>query len=632
MIAFTVFWWPIYRYGIAYAVTFLTGYFWLQWIARSSYLDSYPQVKLYLQNSLDEFVMAMILAIFVWWRLWHVFLYEWNYYSTHLSEIVMVNQWGMSFLWGVIAVVLMLLWIQYKHRFSRVSLKVLGDLILCVVPLGIFLGRIANFLNQEMVGKAITSFPFWFQKLSYSLWLIHVYDQVDTLERFNINITQSVFEWLLLLCIGQILFSLIYSKFNINLLLSKLQDTNQEQWFQNKLILMFKRNLLYVQKKFTKPWLIVSVFFMCYGFVRFLEEFTKDVGTYELWWWLTVSQRLSIALFLIGVGMIWKNLSAKRIMSVSIVLLFSFLSSSTRAKETWTVDELIGNVAPTQSNGFTRLAQYYSTDGSALYLRNEVAEAFQLMDHAFFQRFGYHLQLNSAFRSYAQQKTLRDAYPDLQLRITALPGTSQHHCCAIDINKDELTREKTVSPWLQNNAWKFGFIMPYLLESEYGFEQEDRHYVYAPMLEDYKKNYFELLNNALLDILNKNTLATKYNILKSYVLGNDFITSLEKYKLQQKRSLQKRKLQYLSFLHEKKSLISGYVLLGSGDNGVLYYKVALKTSNILDYSIKELLWTNDRYQYIYYARMRNGTLIKLSHERKVNKKMMVYVILDPTFQ
>ncbi len=627
MIAFTIFWRPIYRYGIAYAVTFLTGYFWLQWIARSSYLDSYPQVKLYLQNTLDEFVMAMILAIFVWWRLWHVFLYEWNYYSTHLSEIVMVNKWGMAFLWGVITVVLMLLWIQYKHRFSRVSLKVLGDLILCIVPLGIFLGRIANFLNQEMVGKAITSFPPWFQKLSYKLWLVHVYDQVDTLARFNINITQSIFEWLLLLCIGQILFSLIYSKFNINLLLSKLQDTNQEQWFQNKLILMFKCNLLYVQKKYNKPWLIVSVFFMCYGFVRFLEEFTKDVGSYELWWWLTVSQRLSLGLFLIGLRMIRKHLfNKKNIVTIFIALIFSCLANITRAKETWTINELIGNVSTSPSHGFTRLAQYYSSDDTTLYLRDEVAEAFQLMDYAFFERFGYHLQLNSAFRSYTQQKTLRDAYPDLQLRITALPGTSQHHCCAIDIDKNELTREKTVSPWLQQNAWKFGFIMPYLSESEYGYEQEDRHYVYAPMLEDYKRNYFESLSDRMLDQINQNFIASKNNIIESYVLGIDYAKLLRQRAMADRMMRQKQRLKFHIFKKRNNPIHSGYQLL-SVEDGVSYYRFVVDANTIARESIKMLLDYDPNRQIQLYIKTNSWVLLPVHLEQKTKIKTIVYVIV-----
>jgi phosphatidylglycerol---prolipoprotein diacylglyceryl transferase len=72
----------------------------------------------------------------------------------------------MAFLGGVIGVVCMLLYIQYKNRFSLGELKLLGDLILCIVPLGIFLGRIANFLNQELIGKAIESFPLWFQQIT----------------------------------------------------------------------------------------------------------------------------------------------------------------------------------------------------------------------------------------------------------------------------------------------------------------------------------------------------------------------------------------------------------------------------------------------------------------------------------
>ena len=61
----------------------------------------------------------------------------------------------MSFIGGVIGVALLLLILTRRVGVKTKELLVLGDIILCVVPLGIFLGRIGNFLNQELIGKPL---------------------------------------------------------------------------------------------------------------------------------------------------------------------------------------------------------------------------------------------------------------------------------------------------------------------------------------------------------------------------------------------------------------------------------------------------------------------------------------------
>lgn len=279
MIAFTLFWRPIYRYGIAYAVTFLWWYFFLWRVSQKDFLIISPKVHDYLKSSLDDFVTLIILAILLWGRLGHVFFYERAYYSKHLTEIFAFHQWGMAFLGGVIGVVIMLLWIQWKQRFSLQELKVLWDLILCIVPLGIFLGRIANFLNQEMVGKAIVSFPLWFQKIAGFLWLVHIYPLIDMTRRFNVNISQAIFEGLTPLVVGLLLFAILY-------------DSRTKRSFD--------------RLRMTQG-TIVSFFFIRYGFVRFLLEFAKDIPSYEYWWFFTVSQYLSLILLVAGVWLLWKK-------------------------------------------------------------------------------------------------------------------------------------------------------------------------------------------------------------------------------------------------------------------------------------------------------------------------------------
>lgn len=611
MIAFTILWRPIYRYGIAYAITFLWWYFWLQWVVTLDFMKQFPKIQAYLQTSLDNFVVLILIGILLGGRLGHVFLYERGYYSQHLSEIFAFHQGGMAFLGWVIWVILMLLWIQYKNRFTRGDIKILGDLILCIVPLGIFLGRYANFLNQEMVGKVITSFPYWFQQIAGFLWLVHVYPLVDQVARFNVNLLQSFAEGFVLIVITQCLF---WKKLQAPS--SKLQAYDMQQVTSSK----------------PQAWSIVSAFFIRYGVVRFLEEYTKDVWIYEYWWWLTVSQWLSMGLVISGLrisGLKINGFRTIKLVFLSISFCFCIGMSTVSAKDR-SIDELIGNIEPTLENGFTALPSVYSAiTGTQLSLRHEVADAYFLMDDAFYQDFWYHLKLNSAFRSYQEQKFLRETFPDLQLRITALPGTSQHHCCAIDIDKDHNTWGKKVFPWLQKNAFRFGFTMPFQDESDYGFEQEDWHFVYTPLLEEYKQQFYESLNNTLLDEINGNNFASKNHIMESYVLGIDFTKILRKRSVQKLFQQQKKTLQFLSFLHKKEALETGFVLLGT-NNGVSYYKFVLDPGTFVERGVKRMLWYNKGVDYSYFSRSKDGLLFKLWWKKTFSNKTVIYVILSPS--
>ncbi|MBP7848376.1 prolipoprotein diacylglyceryl transferase [Patescibacteria group bacterium] len=79
-----------------------------------------------------------------------MFLYEWYYYAQHRDEILMIREGGMSFIGGVIGVTLGLGRLMRRRKMSLNDLLLLGDIILCIVPIGITLGRIGNYLNQEL--------------------------------------------------------------------------------------------------------------------------------------------------------------------------------------------------------------------------------------------------------------------------------------------------------------------------------------------------------------------------------------------------------------------------------------------------------------------------------------------------
>ncbi len=92
----------------------------------------------------------------------------------------------MSFIGGIIGVLIAILVIDRLFKLSRKELFIIFDLLLVVVPVGIILGRFGNFLNQELYGILA---PTWLPT-----WLTHVYPKIDTLPRVNTNLLALMFE------------------------------------------------------------------------------------------------------------------------------------------------------------------------------------------------------------------------------------------------------------------------------------------------------------------------------------------------------------------------------------------------------------------------------------------------------
>jgi phosphatidylglycerol:prolipoprotein diacylglycerol transferase len=263
MVAFTILGRPVYRYGIFYGVTFLFGYWFLWWIATKPRMKAYPQVKHVLTQKKDDLFLACLLGVIVWGRLGHVFLYERSYYSQHLLEIVLINQWGMSFVGWVLGVATAL-WILIKRRnLSFESMKLLWDLVLCIVPVWIFLWRIGNGLNQELRWKPLSVLSDSLVTILTSLWLTRVYPAVDTLLRVDTNTIQALTEWLF-------------------------------TWILVWLLLLF----VYSRRKVA--WLISWVFLIVYGLVRYWVEPLKDLPVNEIAWPLSISQRVMILFIVCG--------------------------------------------------------------------------------------------------------------------------------------------------------------------------------------------------------------------------------------------------------------------------------------------------------------------------------------------
>jgi len=99
----------------------------------------------------DDLVIYLIFGIIIGGRFGYVFFYNFEYYYQNLNEIFKIWQGGMSFHGGLLGVIVATF---IFSKINKRSFFKLTDIVSCAAPIGIFLGRIANFINGELFGKA----------------------------------------------------------------------------------------------------------------------------------------------------------------------------------------------------------------------------------------------------------------------------------------------------------------------------------------------------------------------------------------------------------------------------------------------------------------------------------------------
>ncbi|MFQ5958798.1 MAG: prolipoprotein diacylglyceryl transferase [Alphaproteobacteria bacterium] len=102
-------------------------------------------------RAIDDFVVWATLGVVFGGRLGYVFFYKPGYYLANPQEILFVWQGGMSFHGGMLGVAAALVLFARRRGLGLLSLS---DLVACAAPIGLFFGRIANFVNGELWGRA----------------------------------------------------------------------------------------------------------------------------------------------------------------------------------------------------------------------------------------------------------------------------------------------------------------------------------------------------------------------------------------------------------------------------------------------------------------------------------------------
>ena len=227
-------------YSLAYIIGILLG-----WILSKRFFIANVELK----EKFDDFLTFVILGIIIGGRLGYVILYNPNYYLDNLIDIFKIWEGGMSFHGGLIGVVLASIYFAKKNNQN---FFIYLDVISIVAPIGIFFGRIANFINSELYGTE-TNLP----------WAVQ-FIKIDNLYRHPTQLYEAIFE-------GLILF----------------------------LILIYLRN-----KGLMKiTGLMSGIFLICYSIFRFIIEFLRvpDEQIGYLLFNLTMGQIISCIFFLIGI-------------------------------------------------------------------------------------------------------------------------------------------------------------------------------------------------------------------------------------------------------------------------------------------------------------------------------------------
>ena len=134
-------------YSLAYLLGIIIGW----WLGKKIILKKHQDVEFKFDiKEFDNLITYLIISILIGGRFGYVLFYNSSYYFLNPIDIIKIWEGGMSFHGALIGVIIGTSLFSIKKRISTFFLL---DIIACVSPIGIFFGRIANFINGELVGK-----------------------------------------------------------------------------------------------------------------------------------------------------------------------------------------------------------------------------------------------------------------------------------------------------------------------------------------------------------------------------------------------------------------------------------------------------------------------------------------------
>jgi phosphatidylglycerol:prolipoprotein diacylglycerol transferase len=131
-------------YSLAYLFGIILGWLYIKYLNKRFYNQPIKD------DHIESIPAWMILSIIIGGRIGYVLFYNFEYFSNNLGEIYKVWKGGMSFHGGLIGVIAGLFLFS---KVKKISFFKITDLIAAAAPIGLLLGRIANFINAELKGR-----------------------------------------------------------------------------------------------------------------------------------------------------------------------------------------------------------------------------------------------------------------------------------------------------------------------------------------------------------------------------------------------------------------------------------------------------------------------------------------------
>ena len=135
-------------YGLAYMSGILLGWLYARrLVARKDLWGGKPPMTV---SQVDDFLLWITLGIVLGGRLGFVLFYEPSFFWNNPSQIPAIWNGGMAFHGGLLGVALA---VYVFSRVKGINALSLGDIASAATPFGLFFGRVANFINSEVVGR-----------------------------------------------------------------------------------------------------------------------------------------------------------------------------------------------------------------------------------------------------------------------------------------------------------------------------------------------------------------------------------------------------------------------------------------------------------------------------------------------
>jgi phosphatidylglycerol:prolipoprotein diacylglycerol transferase len=242
-------------YNLAYIIGLVGGLFYCRFL-----IKRFPELNL-TKDQLDGFLSWIILAIIIGGRLGEIVFYPHESFLKDGWKILRVWEGGMSFHGAVIGVFAAFYFFSKKHNISIFNL---GDCVTAAAPIGLFFGRISNFINDELYGR-VTSVP----------WAV-AFPSGGYLPRHPSQLYEAFLE-------GLLLFGCLYTA-------------------------------MFHLKALRKPGTISGLFLIGYSFSRALIEFFRepDGVIHLLNIPITTGQLLSLPMALAGIYLVWRGFLSDR--------------------------------------------------------------------------------------------------------------------------------------------------------------------------------------------------------------------------------------------------------------------------------------------------------------------------------